>query len=268
MAGIIIAYILVERIVKALVKWYSIELYPKLSPEMRIGSEHKNLTIFRRVFDIILFIIFLLIALRYMGVEITPLIASLGIGGLAVALALQQTLGDFIAGLSIIGDKSLKIGDYVELDSGLGGSPLGGYIEDISWRTSRVRTLGNNYVIIPNTKLAQSIATDYSFGSPETFVGIELFVSYKSDLDKVEKIANKVGLDVQNTAEGAVKGYEPKIRFKKFGESNVEGAIYLKVLKFSEQYPVKHEFIKLIKKAFEKNKIEISRPIRFVYLKK
>jgi MscS family membrane protein len=140
-AGILITYLLVERIVKALVRWYSIELYPRI----RNGGEHKNLTIFRRVFDIVLFVIFLLIILRYLGVEITPIIASLGIGGLAVALALQQTLGDFIAGLSIIGDKSLKIGDYVELDSGLGGSPLGGYIEDISWRTSRIRTLSNNY---------------------------------------------------------------------------------------------------------------------------
>lgn len=262
--GILIAYFLVERIVRSLVKWYSFEVYPRITG----GAEHKNLTIFRKIFDVILFIIFLLIILHYLGVEITPFIASLGIGGLAVALALQQTLGDFIAGLSIINDKSLKIGDYVELDSTIDGSTIGGYIEDISWRTSRIRTLGNNYVIIPNTKFAQSISTDYNFGSSETFVGINLPVSYKSDLDKVEKLVNRVAAEIQNTEEGAVKGYEPRLRFTGFGDNNIEGAISLKVSQFSNQYKVKHEFIKRIKKEFEKNKIEISRPTGFVYLKK
>ena len=260
--GIFLIYLLVRRVIKAIVKWYSYEFSPKL----RNGQEQKSLSIFRRVFDLVLLLIFIIILLRYLGVNITPIIASLGIGGLAVALALQQTLGDFIAGLSIIGDKSLRIGDYVELDSG--GTILGGYIEDISWRTSRIRTLSDNYVIVPNTKLAQSIATDYSFGTKETFVGITLYVSYKNELDKVEKIANKIASDVQNTAEGAVKGYEPRLRFKEFQESNIMAMIYLKVNQFSEQYKVKHEYIKRIKKAFEKNNIEISRPIRFIQLKR
>jgi small-conductance mechanosensitive channel len=263
--AIIIGFFLTKSIIKALLKWYAVEL----SPKMNKGEDHKNLTIFRKVFEVILFIIFLLITLRYLGVEITPIIASLGIGGLAVALAMQQTLGDFIAGLSIIGDKSIKVGNYVELaETNNAGSTLQGYIDDISWRTSRIRTLGGNYVIVPNTKLAQSIVTDYTFGSDETSVGIVLHVSYKNDLDKVEKIANRIAKEVQDTVEGAVRGEVPELRYKEFQESNIMCTIYLRVASYTEKYKVQHEYMKRVKKAFEKEKIIISPPIREIHIKR
>ncbi len=257
--AIVILFFLIKRVINAIVKWYSYELYPRI----KRGTEYKNLTIFNKVFDILLFLIFLVIVLRYLGVEITALVASLGIGGLAVALALQQTLGDLIAGVSIIGDKSLRIGDYVEFENGLGG-----YIDDVSWRTSRIKTLGNNYVIIPNTQLAQSIATDYSFGTTQTSIGVTIYVSYRNDLDKVEKIANKIAKEVQETVEGATRGEEPKLRFKEFQDNNIMATIYLPINSFTDKWLVKHEYMKRLKKAFEKNHIEISYPTREIIMRK
>lgn len=257
--GLVVLFVTIHRIIKVLVRWYSSELSLKIK-----GKEAKHLSIFGRVADFILVFIFGLILLKYLGIDITPLMASLGIGGIAVALALQQTLSDFIAGLSIIGDKAIKVGDYVELEN----ADLAGYVEDINWRTSRIRTTSGDYIIIPNTTLSQSITKDYSFGGSQTFAGVTLFVSYKNDLNKVEKVANRVAKEVQDSVEGAVKGHEPKLRFKEFQESNIMATIYFKINSVTDQYVVKHEFIKRIKKAFEKNGIEVSRPIRHLYIKK
>ncbi|MCC6347545.1 MAG: mechanosensitive ion channel, partial [Nitrospirales bacterium] len=98
----------------------------------------------------------LLIILSFLGISIAPLITALGIGGLAVALALKDTLSNLFAGLHILMERSLRIGDFVRLDAGQEG-----YIEDITWRTTRIRTLANNMVVIPNDKLAQSVVTNY-----------------------------------------------------------------------------------------------------------
>jgi small-conductance mechanosensitive channel len=254
--GLLIIFYFIHRIIYAVVRWYSSELSVKIR-----GKESKQLSIFGKIADILLVLVFGLVLLWYLGINITPFVAGLGIGGLAVALALQETLSNFIAGLSIIGDRSIKVGDYVELENG----QLGGYIEDISWRTSRFRTLGGDYIIVPNNKLSQSITKDYNFGAPETFTGVDMMVSYRSDLDKVERLTMKVAKEVQDSVEGAVRGYQPIPRFKRLGESNIEFSIALKVSKFSDQYAVKSEFIKRIKKAFDRNKIDISPPVRYVY---
>ncbi|MEW6676270.1 MAG: mechanosensitive ion channel domain-containing protein [Nitrospirota bacterium] len=97
-----------------------------------------------------------LIILTALGVSITPLITALGVGGLAVALALQDTLANLFAGLHILMEKSIRVGDFVKLETGQEG-----YVEDITWRTTRIRMLPNNMVVIPNSKLSQSIVTNY-----------------------------------------------------------------------------------------------------------
>lgn len=257
--AIILLFYLVHRVIDALVKWYSSEWSVRTR-----GKETKNLSIFGRIADIVLLFVFGLVLMRYLGIDITPLLASLGIGGLAVALALQETLSNFIAGLSIIGDKSIKVGDYIELEN----AELAGYVDDISWRTSRIKTMGGDYIIVPNTKLSQAITRDYNFSSSVTSVGVTLFVGYNNDLEKVEKLANKVAKDVQNSVAGAVSGFEPKLRFKEFQDNNVMATIYFRINSVSDKFVVRHEFIKRIKKEFDKNKIERSYPVRIVKIKK
>ncbi|MEW6203168.1 MAG: mechanosensitive ion channel domain-containing protein, partial [bacterium] len=103
-----------------------------------------------------IYIIGLLIILNILGISITPLITALGVGGLAVALALQDTLANLFAGIHILMEKSVRVGDFVKLETGQEG-----YVEDITWRTTRIKMLPNNMVIIPNSKLSQSIVTNY-----------------------------------------------------------------------------------------------------------
>lgn len=124
-----------------------------------------------------------LIILSVLGVSITPIITALGVGGLAVALALQDTLANLFAGIHILVEKSIRVGDFIRLETGEEG-----YVTDITWRTTRIRMLPNNIVVIPNSKLAQSIVTNYYLPEKRMSVLIPIGVSYSSDPEKVEQI--------------------------------------------------------------------------------
>jgi small-conductance mechanosensitive channel len=117
----------------------------------------------------VIYIIGLLIILGVLGVSIAPLLTALGVGGLAVALALKDTLANLFAGIHIMVEKSIRIGDFIKLESGQEG-----YVEDITWRTTRIRMLPNNMVVIPNDKLSQSIVINYNL--PEHTMSVSITV--------------------------------------------------------------------------------------------
>src|SRR5690606_18858606 len=90
--------------------------------------------------------------LKNFDIEVTPYLATLGIGGLAVGLALQGLLTNFFAGLHILSDKPINVGDYIELDE-----QTAGWVEDIGSISTRLKTIYNTLVVIPNSKIASSI---------------------------------------------------------------------------------------------------------------
>jgi len=197
----------------------------------------------------------ILLILRYFGLSISPILAGLGIGGLAVALALQETLGNVIAGLNLILSGKIKVGDYVKLDSGEEG-----YIHDISWRSTTLRELSNNLVIIPNSKLSSSIIKSFHLPDKEFSFPVELSVSYDCDLDHVEKVISEVARDVQRNLPGAVPDFEPVVRFNAFGENGIRLVCLLRAKNYVSHYFLKHEFIKRIHRKFKEENIEIPYP--------
>ena len=130
---------------------------------------------------------------------------------------------------------------------------------------SRIRTLPNTLVIVPNSKIASTIITNDSLPVPEMSVVIQCGVAYSSDLEKVEKVTVDAAKKTQKIVTGAVKGFEPFIRYHTFGDSNINFSIILRVEKFVDKYLVTHEFIKALKKAYDKEGIEISWPVRKIY---
>ena len=124
----------------------------------------------------------LLVVLNGVGLSITPMLTALGVGGLAVALALQEPLANFFAGLFITLAGQIRVGDYVKLDSGQEG-----YVVDFSWRSTRLRMLANNLVIVPNAKLAQAIVVNHHLPSQDLAVLVDVGVDYASDLRQVER---------------------------------------------------------------------------------
>ncbi len=204
-----------------------------------------------------------LIILSALGISITPLITALGVGGLAVALALQDTLTNFFSGMHILVEKSIRVGDLIKLETGQEG-----YVEDITWRTTRVRMLANNMVVIPNSKLAQSVVTNYYLPERPMSLSLPVSVSYSSDPDKVEEVL----VDVAKKAVGEIPGLlgvpEPSVMLiPGFGQSSLDFTLSCQVQQFTDQYRVQHELRKRILKRFAAEGIQIPFPHRTIYLR-
>ena len=208
-------------------------------------------------------IIGFLIILSVLGISITPLITALGVGGLAVALALQDTLANLFAGIHILVEKSIRVGDFVKLETGQEG-----YVEDITWRTTRIRMLPNNMVIIPNSKLSQSIVTNYYLPEKRMALLIPVSVSYSSDPEMVEKILVEEAKKAIGEIPGLLGDPEPFVRFiPGFGDSSLDFTLICQVQEFVDQYLAQHELRKRIFRRFQEEGIEIPFPHRTVYLR-
>ena len=204
-----------------------------------------------------------IVILNFLGIPITPMITALGVGGLAMALALQDTLANFFAGIHIMMEKSVRVGDFIKLESGQEG-----VVEDITWRTTRVKMLSNNMVIIPNHKFSQSIVTNYSLPDKRMSVSIPVSVSYQADPEKVETVL----VDEVKKAVGNIPGLlghpAPLVRFTPgFGDSSLDFTLICQVEEFVDQYLVQHELRKRIFERLKAEDLEIPYPHRTVYLR-
>jgi small-conductance mechanosensitive channel len=203
-----------------------------------------------------------IIIFNLLGVPITPMLTALGVGGLAVALALKDTLANLFAGIHIMMEKSIRVGDFIKLESGQEG-----YIEDISWRTTRVRMLANNMVIIPNEKFSQSIVTNYCLPDKRTIFSLPVSVSYQADPEIVERVLLEVVREAVGPVPGLLGDPEPTVRFNPgFGESSLDFTIVAHIREFIDQYQVLHELRKRIFRRLQEKNIEIPYPHRTVYL--
>jgi small-conductance mechanosensitive channel len=210
---------------------------------------------------LILGFIFLIILDR-LKITITPFLASLGIGGLVVALALQDTLANFFSGIYIFFDKPIRIGDYILLESGQEG-----YVAQIGWRSTRIRMLPNNIVIVPNAKLVSSQITNFYLPETEMAVLVQVGVSYESDLEKVESVTIEVAKEVLREVQGGVKEFEPFIRYHTFSDFSINFTVILRAKEYVDKYLITHEFIKRLHRRYRLEGIEIPFPIRTVYVK-
>ncbi|MBI4654351.1 MAG: mechanosensitive ion channel family protein [Nitrospirae bacterium] len=210
-----------------------------------------------------IFVIGLLIVLTVLGISITPLITALGVGGLAIALALKDTLENLFAGIHILIEKSIRVGDFVKLETGQEG-----YVEDITWRTTRVRMLSNNMVIIPNSKLSQSIVTNYYLPEKRMALLIPISVSYSADPEKIERILIDEAKKAIGKIEGLIGEPEPSVRLiPGFGESSLDFTLICHIREFTDNAIVQHEMRKRIFKRFKEEGIEIPFLHRTVYIK-
>jgi len=210
----------------------------------------------------VVFIIGMLIVLQYFEISIAPILTALGVGGLAVALALQDTLSNLFSGLQILASKQFGVGDYIQLDSGQEG-----YIQDITWRNTIIQAISNNEIVVPNTKLANAILVNFQRPEPGMSLIIEGGVSYASDLEHVERTIIDEAHKLLVEREEAVGDFEPLVRFHSFDDSSIGFKAILRVRRFSDQYVLKHEFIKRLHRRFGEEGIEIPFPIRTVLLR-
>jgi small-conductance mechanosensitive channel len=219
-------------------------------------------SIFLNITRLVVVSIGLMIILQSLGISITPILTALGVGGLAVALALQDTLANLFAGLHVIASKYVKGGDYVRLDNGEEG-----YVVDINWRHTSLRQIPDNLILVPNAKLASTIVTNYHRPAWPMGVPVQLGVSYDSDLEKVEEVTLEVAREVLRDVEGGEDDFEPWIWYDEFGDYSITFTLYLRVREFYDQYPLRHELIKRLRKRYAAERIEIPFPVQTVLWK-
>ncbi|MFJ3670096.1 mechanosensitive ion channel family protein [Streptomyces sp. NPDC090106] len=218
-------------------------------------------TIFVNITRVLVLAIGFLVVLQTLGISIAPLLTALGVGGLAVALALQDTLANLFAGIHILASKTVQPGDYIRLSSGEEG-----YVEDINWRQTTVRALSNNLIVIPNGQLAKSNMTNFMRPEQQLTILVQVGVGYDSDLEHVERVTCEVVTEVMTAIEGAVPEHEPLVRFHTFGDSRIGFTVILGVGEFSDQFRIKHEFIKQLHKRYRQENISVPAPRRTVSL--
>jgi small-conductance mechanosensitive channel len=245
--------------------WFLMQLLGKFffTYSEKFQSKLPAASIIKNTIKIFIFSIGLLIILQTLGISITPVITTLGVGGLAVALALQDTLANLFAGFHIIATQRVKPKDYIKLDSGEEG-----YVVDITWRDTLLRQLPNNYIIIPNSRLSSAIVTNYYQPKKAMNLLIEVGIDYSSNLEEVEKITLEVARETLKEVSGGEETFEPFLRYHTFGDSSINFTAYLRCKEFYDKFIVRHEFIKRLKKRYDQEGINIPFPIRTVILQK
>lgn len=217
---------------------------------------------FGNISKLLIVFIGLMVVIQFLGLSITPMLTAFGIGGIALALALNDTFSNMFAGLNVITSKEMKIGDYIMLETGEEG-----YVQDITWRNTTIKAITNNTIIVPNSKIASHIITNYHQDQKEMLVKLNVGVSYESDLKKVEMVTVDVAKEVTEKLTGADDSVEPYIRYNEFNDFSINFTVFLSVTEFIEQYKLKHEFIKKLHERYNQEGIVIPFPIRTVYMK-
>jgi small-conductance mechanosensitive channel len=201
-----------------------------------------------------------LVILQTEGISITPVLTALGVGGLAVALALQDTLGNIFAGINTLMAGQIRPGDFIKLDDSNEG-----HVIDIGWRNTSIRTMANNLVVLPNKKLGESVITNYSLPEPAMALAVPVGVAYESDLTQVEQVLLNLGDELMATHAGVLKEFPPAVRFVAFGDSSIEARLVLRVDSIESFYLLRHHVVMAIHARFRAAGIAIAYPTRTVY---
>ncbi len=211
----------------------------------------------------LIIVIGLLITMDSLSISITPLLTTLGIGGLAVALAFRDTLTNVFAGFYILADRPIRTGDYIKLEGGPDGT-----VESVGWRSTRIRTLANNIVIIPNSKVSESIITNYFLPDRRMALLLNISVSYRTPSRWVETVLVEEATRAAAEIEGLLGDPPPLVRFNPgFGESALNFTLICQVREFVDQYFVQHELRHRILERFKREGIEIPFPQRTIHLR-
>lgn len=216
--------------------------------------------IFVNLIRAIILTIGFLVALDFIGVSIAPMLTTLGVGGIAIALALKDTLSDVFAGLHILLSKKVEVGDFVELESGQTGN-----VTNITWRNTTILERTNNVFNVPNSRLSNVIIKNFDAVDKTFSARVPVGVAYESDLDHVERVTIEVAKEVVSKIEGHDPNFTPFIRYSDFGESSINFKVFFKVLDFGAQYPIIHNFIKRLLVRYNQEGINIPFPIRTLY---
>ncbi len=263
----IFSYLLFTVIVFTLTRVVERTLSGFLNWKMALSSDASQSSLLNTIFKIFIYASSALIILQYYGISIAPIITAMGVGGMAVAFGIQETVANIFSGLHIIITRQVKINDYIKLSTGEEGR-----VTDINLRFTTITPAADGSVIvIPNKNIAGAVITNFSRPRDDIGIIIPIGVSYDSDLEKVERVTLEVARNIQSQFDD----YNPNIRnsplhpavlYQEFGDSSINFWAVLHASLYTKQLKIKHEFIKAISKRYREEGIDIPFPIRTVML--
>jgi small-conductance mechanosensitive channel len=251
--AIIVVIFLIVGLVSRALDWYLENLAGRTTHVIDV----RFFPLLRRATVGIIYGIGALLILDVLKINISPLIAGLGLGGLAVALAIQPTLANLFAGTYVMTEGAISTGDYIELEGGIAG-----YVVAVGWRSTRIRTWGNNLVVIPNARFAETIITNYAEPILSVNVYLTCGVSYDSDLDQVERVSREVMERLLESDPNAVKEYGAWFAFDSFGDSNVNFWLFLQAKDRLASFDLQSELVRGLHRRFREEGIVINYPVR------
>jgi small-conductance mechanosensitive channel len=206
-----------------------------------------------------------IMVLENLGIQLTAIWTTLGVGSVAVALALQETLSNFFAGLYLLADRPVSPGDYIKLDLGQEG-----FVVRIGWRSTQLGTLPNNVVVVPNSTLAKAIITNYSMPEPRLAVTIPVSAAYGTDPTRVEEILLEIAQEAARQGlESLLIDPPPVARLiPGFGPSSLDFSLIVQVRQFRDQFLVQSELRKRILTRFQKEGIAMPFPTQSIVIEK
>jgi len=251
--GIVLGIFAGAAVVSTVLDWYLENLAHRTQQVVDV----RLFPLLRRIAVAVIYGVGGLLILDLLEITISPLIAGLGLGGLAVALALQPTLANLFAGTYVMTEGVVSPGDYIELEGGVAG-----YVVEVSWRSTRMRTWRNNLVVVPNSKFAETIITNYQRPVPAVNVQVNLGVSYGSDLDHVERVCREVMDQVLDETPEAVREYGSWFGFDSFGDSNVNFWLFIQATDRWGAFNLQTALMKKLHRRFKEEGIVINYPMR------
>jgi small-conductance mechanosensitive channel len=177
---VVIATVITWRLLDALVEWYQKEVEPKRDRH----QVDTILLLLHRGARVLLVSISVIMLLSLYNINVNALIAALGVGGLALSLAAQDTLSNVISGIMIMLDQPFRVGDRIEIQ-GLG---TWGDVVDIGLRSTRIRTRDNRLVIVPNNTISTDQVVNYTYPDPQYRIQIEIGIGYGQDIERVRQV--------------------------------------------------------------------------------
>lgn len=214
-----------------------------------------------RVGAIVIYAVAFMVVIGQYGIEITPILTTMGIAGLAVALALQDTLANFFSGLWLQGQRSLQTGHYVRIED----SKLEGFVEDIGWRTTRIRTLPGNIIDVPNQTVAQSTIQDFWLPEPKMGTSITVVTGFEADPERVVPLMLEECMAAADEVSFILKEPAPAARLNRTVENGWEYWMSLWVPYYYNQWNAQGYVLNRIRKRFLKEGIRMPYPIRENY---
>ncbi len=252
--GVGIGVIMVYRVVNVFLEWYTHNVTKKTDSQL----EKEFLPLIEKLVFIFIFITGLIIVLKHFNYDILSLVTALGVTSLAIGLAAKDTLANMISGFTLMLDRPFRVGDRVQLTSGEIGDVL-----EIGLRSTKIKTMESNVLIVPNTELVNTKVINQCYPDKTIRGRVKIGIAYNSDMDK----AKKVILDIAMSHARVLKIPAPMVLFTEFGDSTLILQMLYWVENCFDLFPIQDEINSQIKKRFEQEGIEIPYPTRTVYVK-